>query len=154
MVDAREGIEEAAIQLADTRDEIHPYINLAQLLYWSLILLILLIIGGLILIHRSLRGATLNLGIVFLVYGAIELVGVLIIRSIIGSPTFIQRFIEGDIPEYVFNIISPIMQRLTQPLFIFTLACTIIGIALLVVFFVYSKKQPNMETSQPPSQLS
>jgi hypothetical protein len=154
LADARDGINEASTSMAKARNEVRPYITLSRFIFWSLILVILLIIGGLILIHRSVRGATLNLGIVFLVYGAIELIGVLIIRSIIGGPAFIQRFVDGDIPEYVFNIISPIMQRLTQPLFIFTLACTIIGIALLVVFFVYSKKQPNMETSQPPSQLS
>lgn len=152
LTEARDGIDETSTSVTEVRNEVRPYITLSRFIYWSLILLILLIIGSLVLIHRSIRGSTLNLGIVFLVYGAIELIGVLILRNIIGRPEFIQRFVEGDIPEYVFDIISPIMQRLTQPLFIFTLACTIIGITLLVVFFVYAKKQPNVETSQPPAQ--
>jgi hypothetical protein len=96
------------------------------------------------------RGATRDLGINFLVYGAINLVGILILKNTIGKPEFIQRFVEGDIPDSTFDIISPVIQRLTQPLFVFTLACTIIGVALLVVSFVYPKREPTVETNQPP----
>jgi hypothetical protein len=155
LTNARDSINEAGIDMEEGLNEARPYIKMFQMAYWGLILLILLVIGGIILIHRSVRGATRDLGINFLVYGGLNLIGVLILKTTIGRPEFIQRFIEGDIPDSVWNVISPVIQRLTQPIFIFTLACTIIGVALLVVSFVYPKREPIepiVETSQPPPQ--
>ncbi|HEX9897161.1 MAG TPA: hypothetical protein VGA85_05845 [Dehalococcoidales bacterium] len=155
LAEARDGIDEATTEMAEGLDKARPYIRIFQLAYWGLILLILLTIGGIILIHRSVKGATRDLSINFLVYGAFGLGVMLILRNTIGRPAFIRRFVEGDIPDYVWNTISPVIQRLTQPLFIFTLACTIIGVALLVVSFVYPKREPVepiVETSQPPPQ--
>ncbi len=150
LAEMRNSIDEASISLKEALDEVQPFIRMFQMAYWGLIILILLVIGGIILIHRSVRGATRDLGINFVLYGAIGLVVVLIIKSIVGSPEFIQNFIKGDVPDYALNIISPVIQRLTQPLFTFTLACTIIGVALLVVSFVYPKREPTVETNQPP----
>jgi hypothetical protein len=150
LASARDGINDASINMEEALNEARPYIRMFQMAYWGLIALILLVIGGIILIHRSVRGATRDLGINFLVYGAINLVGILILKNTIGKPEFIQRFVEGDIPDSTFDIISPVIQRLTQPLFVFTLACTIIGVALLVVSFVYPKREPTVETNQPP----
>jgi hypothetical protein len=155
LTSARGSINEASIDMEEGLNEARPYIRMFQMAYWGLIVLILLVIGGIILIHRSVRGATRDLGINFLVYGGLNLIGVLILKITIGRPEFIQRFIEGDIPDSVWNVISPVIQRLTQPIFIFTLACTIIGVALLVVSFVYPKREPIepiVEASQPPPQ--
>lgn len=148
LADARNGINDAAIQLEDNLGIVRPYIRMFQLAYWGLILLILLVIGGIILINRSIKGATRNLGINFLVYGGINLIGVLILKTTIGNPQFIQRFITGEIPDFALNVLSPIIQRLTQPLFMFTLACTIIGIVLLVVS-LYLNKKTDAVTNQP-----
>jgi hypothetical protein len=155
LTSARDGIDKALIQLEENLDKVRPFIRLFQLAYWGLILLILLVIGSIILIHRSVKGATRDLGINFLIYGAINLIGVVILRIFIGRPEFIQQFVEGDIPDSVWNIVSPIILRLTQPIFILTLVCTIIGIALLVVSFMYPKREPIepiVETNQPPPQ--
>lgn len=152
LASARNGIDDATINMGEALNESRPFIRMFQMAYWGLIVLILLVIGGIILIHRSVRGATRDLGINFLVYGAIYLIGVLILKNTIGKPEFIQRFVEGDIPDSVWNIISPVIQRLTQPLFVLTLACTIIGVVLLVVSFVYPKREPTVETNQPPPQ--
>ena len=152
MADARNGINDAATNLTEVRNEIRPYVTLAQSLFWSLILLILLTIGGIILIHRSVKGATRDLGITFLVYGGITLIGVLILKSTIGRPEFVQRFISSDTPEYALNIISSVIQRLTQPLFIFTLACTILGAGLLTVFFVYLRRGAQAPANQTTAQ--
>jgi len=152
LADARNGINDAATNLAEVRNEIRPYVTLAQSLFWSLILLILLTIGGIILIHRSVKGATRDLGITFLVYGGITLIGVLILKSTIGRPEFVQRFISSDTPEYALNIISSVIQRLTQPLFIFTLACTILGAGLLTVFFVYLRRGAQAPANQTTAQ--
>jgi hypothetical protein len=155
LTSARDSINEATIDMEEALNEVQPFIRLFQIAYWGLIVLILLVIGGVVLIHRSVRGATRDLGINFLVYGAINLIGMLILKNIIGKPEFIRSIVEGEIPDSTFDVISPVIQRLTQPLFIFALVCTIIGVALLVVSFVYPKREPiepMVETNQPPPQ--
>ncbi|OGN87893.1 MAG: hypothetical protein A2Z74_02515 [Chloroflexi bacterium RBG_13_46_9] len=147
LVEARDGIDEASVQLDDALNTARPFINLARILYWSLALLILFVIGAVILIRRSF-GAARDLGITFATYGVLELIGVLILRFFLGKPAFIQGFINGDIPDSVWDIISPIIQRLTQPLLIFSIVCLIIGIISLVVFIVYPRKPSSSEALQ------
>jgi hypothetical protein len=149
LVEVRKGIDEASVQLDDALNTARSYINLARILYWSLALLILFVIGAVILIRRSF-GAARDLGITFTTYGVLELIGVLILRFFLGKPAFIQGFINGDIPDSVWDIISPIIQRLTQPLLIFSIVCLIIGIISLVVFFVYPRKPSSNEAAQRP----
>ena len=149
LVEVRKGIDQASVQLDDALNTARPYINLARILYWSLALLILFVIGAVILIRRSF-GAARDLGITFTTYGVLELIGVLILRLFLGKPAFIQGFIHGDIPDSVWDIISPIIQRLTQPLLIFSIVCLIIGIISLVVFFVYPRKPSSNEAAQRP----
>jgi hypothetical protein len=149
LVEVRKGIDQASVQLDDALNTARSYINLARILYWSLALLILFVIGAVILIRRSF-GAARDLGITFTTYGVLELIGVLILRFFLGKPAFIQGFINGDIPDSVWDIISPIIQRLTQPLLIFSIVCLIIGIISLVVFFVYPRKPSSNEAAQRP----
>ncbi|MDP2919465.1 MAG: hypothetical protein Q8O43_04510 [Dehalococcoidia bacterium] len=127
-------------------------IKFFRMVYWGLIIGMLVIIGLIVLIHRSVRGTSRDLGITFLSYGAIEFAGVFIIRSIITRPEFLQGMMTGgETPASLQQLVSSIMLKLTQPLFTFTLACAIIGIVLLVVSFVYPKKQKMVETVQPPA---
>jgi len=140
--DARDGIDQATRDMADNLDQIRPAVRIAQMVYWGLIILI-----GVVLIQRSVRGATRDLGITFTSYGVIEFGGVLVLRTIISKPDFIQKMAPGDTPQSVLDIITPIIMKLTQPLFVFTLACLIIGIALLVVSFTYPRKQRTVEVT-------
>ncbi len=150
LAEARKGIDEASLQLNDALHTARPYINLARILYWSLVLLILFVIGAVILIRRSFSAAR-DLGITFATYGVLELIGILILRFFLGKPAFVQGIIYGDIPDSVWDIISPIIQRLTQPLLIFSVPCLIIGIISLVVFFVYPRKPSSSQIAQRPA---
>jgi hypothetical protein len=149
LTDVRMNIDDASTSLAQGRDESHPYISMAQFLFWSLVALTLLVIGAVIILRRSVKGSTRDLGITFTAYGVMSLVGVLVFRVFLGRPTFIQGLTNNEIPDYLWDIVSPIVQRLTQPLFIFTLICLFIGIVLLVVYFVYPKRQAPPDTPQP-----
>ena len=147
--EARDGLDQATREMADSLDQVRPAVRIAQMVYWGLIVLILLVIGAVVLINRSVRGSTRDLGITFTCYGAIEFAGVFVVRTIIGRPEFIQQMAQGDVPQAALDVITPIVQKLTQPLFTFTLACLIIGIALLVVSFTYRKKPRTVEVTQP-----
>lgn len=149
LTDARDSIDQATRDMADSLDQVRPAVRIAQLAYWGLILLILIIIGSVILIERSVRGATRDLGITFTSYGAIAFAGVLVLRTIIGRPDFIQEMASGDLPQSALDIITPIIMKLTQPLFVFTVVCLIIGVALLVVSSTYPRKRRTVEVTQP-----
>jgi hypothetical protein len=119
--------------------------------YWGLIIVMLIFIGLIVLIHRSVRGSTRDLGITFLSYGALELVGIMIIRSVITSEVFLQDMMgSGEFPASLQPMMSSIMLKFTQPMFTFSLVCTVLGIALLVVSFVYPKKPRTVEVVQLP----
>lgn len=147
--DARDSIDQATADLAENLDQIRPAVGIAQLVYWGLILLILALIGAVVLIQRSVRGATRDLGITFTCYGAIFFAGTFVVRTIIGKPEFIQSVAGGDMPQTALDIIAPLVMKLTQPLFIFTLICLVIGIALLVVSFMYARRRRTVEVTQP-----
>jgi hypothetical protein len=149
LTDARNNIDQANTDWTQNLNQIRPVVNIAQLVFWGLVLLILILIGGVVLIQRSVRGASRDLGITFTCYGAIFFAGTLVVRTIIGRPDFIQNLAGGNMPQTALDIVTPIVMKVTQPLFIFTLACLIIGVALLVLSFVYPKRRRTVEVTQP-----
>lgn len=121
--------------LLETRDGIKIF-NIAFIL---LIVLILLLIAGIILIHRSIKWSALNLGVVSFIYGAGTMVFYL------SSIWLIRNAVEQN--EIAFNPV--IRDWLVQvsigalfPLQILFIVFIIIGIALLATFFVYNRRQP------------
>ena len=147
--EARDSIDQANADMAESLGQVREPVRIAQLAFWGLALLILIIIGGVVLIQRSVRGATRDLGITFTTYGVIFFTGTLIGRMIVGKPDFIERIAGGDMPETALDVVAPIILKLTEPLFVFTLACLLIGIALLVVSFVYPRRQRIVEVTEP-----
>ncbi|HAS05169.1 MAG TPA: hypothetical protein DCR71_05415 [Dehalococcoidia bacterium] len=121
--------------LLETRDGIKIF-NIAFIL---LIVLILLLIAGIILIHRSIKWSALNLGVVSFIYGAVTMVFYL------SSIWLIRNAVEQN--EIAFNpvIRDWLVQVSTGALFplqILFIVFIIIGIALLATFFVYNRRQP------------
>jgi hypothetical protein len=151
LTDVRTVINDASIEYDDALSTARPYMNLARMIYWSVFLSLLFVIAAIILVRRSVTNSCRDLGITFTVYGTLELIGVFIIRLLLGRPSFLKAYTDSDIPESIWNIIHPVIQRLTQPLFIFCVICLIIGITLLVVFFIYPRRKSAAESS--PKQL-
>ncbi|MDD4874581.1 MAG: hypothetical protein PHE15_06390 [Dehalococcoidales bacterium] len=127
-------LTEAEQALSESRE----YVGIFNLVFYLLIIFILLLIGGIILIYREVKGSALNLGLVSLIYG----VGVLLTHM--GSTRIARDVImQQDISSSV-AIRDWLIQRSTGSLFplqILYIVFILIGIVLLAVYFVYRRRQ-------------
>ena len=144
LADARNGINSAQSDIEQAAQQPRDIIHIFQLAFIGLIVATLLVIAGIILIFRSVRGASLDLGITLTCYGLMGLIAVLILKLFVGSITFIRNLIPPGTPEMAGDLIRAIIQKASQPMLIFTIIVLVIGIGLLVLAFLYkSKKQAN-----------
>jgi len=100
--------------------------------YYALIAFMVLLVAGIILINRSVRGSTRALGITFLIYGALEFAGVFFVRNYVPISLPLQ-----EIPPSLQVWTAGLFSDLLAPLQAFSLGFLIGGIALIVVSFVY-----------------
>ncbi len=118
--------------------EARGYIGYFQLGFGLSIGFILLLIAGIILVYRQIRAGTRVLGIVFLAYGTLELVGVFIVRSLARA-----QIMSADIPASVQEWLVRLAGGSLTPLLIFVIALLLVGAALVAVSFAYrSRRQP------------
>jgi hypothetical protein len=114
------------------------YISIFNLVFYLLIVFILLLIGGIILIYREVKGSALNLGLVSLIFG----IAVLITHATslrIARDVIIQQDISSSIA-----LRDWLIQMSTGSLFplqILYIVFILIGIALLAVYFVCRQRQ-------------
>ena len=125
------GLAEAEARLTQARQ----YVGYVQTIYTALIIFVLLLVLGIVLIHRQVRGAARALGVTFITYGAIEFGGVLAAKSLLGM--MIQQF-EG--PAALRAFLPQLVGDFLGPLQTFTLAVLIAGVALLIISFVYKPR--------------
>jgi len=136
--EVRSDITEALAEAEKALEKARQGISYFKLGYILLIVFILLLIAGIILISRDVRYITRSLGITFVVYGALELVGVLVTRHF--TRTFIPM---SDLPQSLQVWIPELFGNLLAPLLWFSVGILIVGIALTVVSFVYKRGQPS-----------
>jgi len=129
--DFTEALTSAEEALGTARDIISYY----QAGFIALIAFILLTIGGVVLIKRSVRGSTRLLGIVFLIYGALEYAGILIIKSVTES------VVPGDVPSSLGTWLTGFAADALAPLETLAIVSVALGAALLVTSFVYRRHQ-------------
>jgi len=111
------------------------YIGYFQTGYYYLIGFMVLLVLGIVLINRNVRGATRGLGITFLIYGALEFVGVYVARSFMTTSLPLQ-----EIPSSLQMWLMGLSGDLLAPLQMFSLGVLISGVVLLVVSFVYKPR--------------
>ncbi|MES0329705.1 MAG: hypothetical protein ABUK06_05400, partial [Dehalococcoidales bacterium] len=121
-----------AEEALDTASDI---IGFYQAGFIALIAFILLTIGGIVLIKRSVRGSTRLLGIIFLIYGVLEYAGILIIKSVTES------VVPGDIPASMETWLIGFTADVLAPLAIVSIVIMAVGAALLITSFVYRRSQ-------------
>jgi hypothetical protein len=125
--------------LSDSREGIRIF-NLSFIL---LILFMLLLAGGIIAIYRTVKGAALNLGIIFSVFG----VGLMIFyfSSIMMISKAVEQQEIAGMP-----VIRDWLIRLSTgslfPLLILFIIFIVAGVALLVLSYIYYRKQ-NLDTA-------
>jgi len=125
---------EVTAQLEQAK-QVVGYLHLA---YNALIGLILLLILGIVLINRKVKGSTRGLGMTFLTCGALSYAGVLVAKNIAGT-----HLTQLDIPVYLQAWTPQFLSDFLAPLEMYSIGLLAVGVVLLVVSFVYKPRQPS-----------
>ena len=144
--DAQANIVDGINKTEDALRQARPYVTDFNTYYILLILFMLVLVGGIIAIHRSVRGAARSIGSIFLSYGIIVFAGLLIARYIFqsyGIPRIqSQQFINGSpMPPELVSFIRQVFLDVTSPLFYFSMGVLIAGVVLFIISFVYRSRR-------------
>jgi len=110
-------------------DQVRGAIGYFELAYVVLIGLIPLLILGIVLLSRPIRAGLRRLGIIFLVYGALQYIGIFIITHLAGT-----QLTQFDLPFPALQSWLPLfLSDLFAPLEIFSIGVAAAGVALIIV---------------------
>ncbi|MEE8619071.1 MAG: hypothetical protein V3S84_02975 [Dehalococcoidales bacterium] len=113
------------------------YIGYAQTYYYPFIGFMVLLVILIILLHRSVKGATRGLGITFLIYGAIEYASIWAAGYF--GPTYLPLV---EIPSSLQMWLTGFINDLLAPLQTFGIGLMAAGAALIIVSIVYPRLRP------------
>lgn len=111
------------------------YVSYFHIAFYALIGFILLLILGIVLIYREVRGSTRQIGIISLTCGIVSFVGPLIINSIAGS-----QLAQQGIPTYLQEWLPQLIKDALMPLEIYGIGLMAAGVILIIVSFVYRRR--------------
>ena len=132
-------IAEALANVETVLEYGREYIDYFQLLYIALIGLMVLLVLGIVLISRQVKGITRELGTVFTTYGAFEYVGIFVAKYFSGTQLAQLNSIPPSLQAWLPQFISDFL----APLEMFSLGLLIGGVVLIVVSFVYKRGEPS-----------
>lgn len=136
LADVRQDIDEALADAEEGLETARKYISYFQLGYKILIAVIVVLIIGIILLNLQVRSFTRKLGIIFTVYGVLELAEFFVAKY------FVERQITKlDIPPFLQELIPQFTMDFLSVLQWFSIGCLVLGVALLVVSFVYKRSE-------------
>ncbi|TET49259.1 MAG: hypothetical protein E3J57_00950 [Dehalococcoidia bacterium] len=122
--------------LVDILRENARYIQTA---YYGLIALMVVLVAGIILLHRSVKGATRELGITFLIYGIIEYAGVW------ATQRYLPSIPLPDIPPSMQVWLNGFINDLIAPMQVLGIGLMVSGAVLIIVSIVYPRLRPAEE---------
>ncbi|UCB43009.1 MAG: hypothetical protein JSV77_11290, partial [Dehalococcoidales bacterium] len=99
-----------------------------------IVVLILAIIG----IYREVKGASLHLGIMLLVFGIIEYAGILVGRHFIGRLTWDLDIPMGPLQDQARQVLNDV----TGPLAALNIGLIVVGIILIAAAIIYPRLRP------------
>lgn len=137
--DVRANFTKAIIEIENFLVQARQYVSYIQISFWILIVLMLLLVAGIILIHRQIKSASRELGTTFIIYGAFDLIFIYV-----GNYFADKYMVLPDIPPALNDWVVQFSKDLLNPLIALNIIILIIGIALLIVSFVYHG-QPSSE---------
>ena len=126
-------LTDAEVMLAEGRQ----YVSYFQQGYNLLIGLILLLILGIVLIHREVKGASRQIGTTLATFGAIEYISILVAKYF-----GVDQLTALPIPASLQAWLAEFVNDLLAPLEVFSLVCLISGAVLIIVSFVYPRLRP------------
>jgi len=119
-------------------EQVRQAISYLQLAFKALIGFMLLLILGIILIHRQVKGATRGLGTTFVTFGVLEYGGIFAAKYFAGT-----QMPQLGIPEAFQTWLPQFMSDFLAPLEMFSIGIGIAGVVLLIVSFVYKRREPS-----------
>jgi hypothetical protein len=118
---------------------IRQSISYAQTAFYGLIALMVVLVAAIILLHRSVKGATRELGITFLIYGGLEYAGVW------ATQRFMPSLPLPDMPPSIQAWMNGLMIDLVAPMQILGIGLMAGGAALVITSIVYTRLRPAEE---------
>lgn len=140
--DVPSNVAESLAEVEEALSESRQYVGVFNTVYGLLIGFIVLLIAGIILVHRKVKGASRTLGGIFLGYGIVNLIAVFIARGIART----QMAQLDDVPSSVQTWLTQFVTSSLTPLLIMAIVLLIAGAALLAVSFIYKRHQNQTET--------
>ena len=123
-------------EVTNNLDQVRQYLGYVQtaspMLIGAMVVLALLII----LIHRSVKGATRSLGSTILTYGILGYAGIYASQYLIGMQTGamgLPAALEAWLPQFINAMQAPVQM--------FNIAVAVAGVMLIIFSIVYPKKQ-------------
>lgn len=116
-------------------EQVREAISYTQQGYNVLIGFIALLVLGIILLNRQVRGTTRKLGTIFLTYGASQYAGIFVAKHFAG-PQLAQLPIPSQLQAWLPQLVNDFL----APLEMFSLGLLIGGVVLLIVSFVYKPR--------------
>jgi len=107
--------------------------------YYGLMALMVVLVAGIILLHRSVKGATRELGITFLIYGIIEYAGVW------ATQRYLPSLPMPDMPPSLQAWLNGFINDLIAPMQVLGIGLIVGGAVLIIVSIVYPRLRPAEE---------
>lgn len=134
-IDSNDSLAGVITNAEDILVKAKTVIGYFQTYYIALIILIIILILGIILIHREVKGATRELGIIVLTYGGLEYISILVGKYVIRNSLPL-----ADLPPTLQSWVPVFITDLFRPLEILSLVLAVVGIALIIVSIVYRQR--------------
>jgi len=119
-------------------EQVRQAIGYFQAGYKAVIGFILLLIPGIILINRQVKGATRGIGITFLTCGVPWYAGIFVAKYLAGT-----QLAQLDIPSQLQTWLPQLVDDFLVPLEMFSIGLLAGGVALIIVSFLYKPRQPS-----------
>ena len=110
------------------------YVGYFQVAYWALVVATALLIMGIILLDRRVRGATRWIGIPCLISGIVTFVGTFLIRNFTGG-----LITQLKLPAPLSSWLGQLVGDSLAPMRVYGIVLMAVGVALLIVSFVYKR---------------
>jgi hypothetical protein len=142
ITNVKSDISQANLDYADGLQTAKTAVGYFRTGFICLIILILLVMAGIILIYRNVKNACLDLGIIFLLWGIIEVVGALLLKNF-----GLNQISESGVSTAVSNTYKILLNEAVSPLQMIGIAGMILGALLIIAAFVYPRLK--QRTPQP-----
>jgi len=142
----RQGIAEALAEAEGALAQAKQYVGYFQLGYKLLIGFILLLILGIIFINRQIKGATRNLGSIFLAFAIPACLSISAVKYFDVIQAWILRLlnIDIDIPAQFQALVLQLVNDFVAPIWMLSLGLLAAGVVLLIISFAYKPRQPSV----------